>query len=251
MSLQALALALRGESARAVSLMHEAIALGETLGHAVSLAQPLTQLPWVLQINGDADAALVESEPALLLENEVVHPQFFGIAHAIRGWALSALGRDEEGVAELERALADELGASDIWAALIASLLAEIHLRQGRHAAAREVLDQMRSLTESKPPCLFEPEFLRVEAQWLTRAGHEDEARRLLLEAISLAEHHGSLALAMRAALALARTPAAEHQADVTALATLCGRLPPENDTDYGREAQSLIAASATGWVPS
>ena len=65
MTLQALAFALRGESVRAVTQMHEAVALGETLGHALSLSQPLTQLPWVLQINGDARAALLESERAL------------------------------------------------------------------------------------------------------------------------------------------------------------------------------------------
>jgi hypothetical protein len=246
MSLQALAYALRGESVKAVGLMHGAIALGETLGHAVSLAQPLTQFPWALQINGDAAAALIESERALLLEDQVAHPQFFGIAHAMRGWALSSLGRDEEGVAELERGLADELGASDIWAAMIAALLAETHVRQARQTPARDVLDRMRSLTESKPAGLFEPEFLRVEAHWLARAGRGDEARPLLLEAISTAEHHGSLALAIRAALALAGTPSTDHQADLTLLDELCNRLPSENATDYAREAQSLLAASRT-----
>ncbi len=249
MSLQALAFAWRGESVRAVSQLREAIALSESLGHAVSLAQPLTQLPWALQINGDAPAALIESERALLLEDEVVQPQFFGIAHAMRGWALSCLGRDEEGVAELERALADELGASDIWAAMIATLLAEVHIRQGRDARGRELLDHMRSLTESKPPCLFEPEFLRVEAQWLARAGQEEQARRLLLEAVATAQQHGSLALAIRAALALARGPSTEHQADLTLLRTLCGRLPRDNFTDYRRDAQSLMAASTTAPV--
>ncbi len=132
LALQALAFALRGESARAVTQMHEAIALSEALGHAATLAQPLTQLPWALQINGDAEATLLASDRALALEDEVVHPQFFGIAHAMRGWALSRMGRDEEGVAELERALADELQASNIWAAMIGALLAEVHLRHGR-----------------------------------------------------------------------------------------------------------------------
>jgi class 3 adenylate cyclase/tetratricopeptide (TPR) repeat protein len=244
MTLQAAALAFRGESVRAVALVHEAVALGETLGHALTLSQPLTQLPWVLQINGDARAVLLESERALALEHEVAHPFFFGIVHAMRGWALSRLGRHDEGVAELERALADELRASDIWAALIAALLAEVHLGQRRDATARDALDQMRSLTESKPTCLFEPEFLRVEAQWLAGAGQGDEARRLLLLAVATAQEHGSLALAVRAALALARTPSADHRADLTLLSELCDRLPPENDTDYGREAQSLVGAS-------
>jgi hypothetical protein len=54
------------------------------------------------------------------------------------------------------------------------------------------------------------------------------------------------LALAIRAALALAGTPSTDHQADLTLLDELCSRLPSENATDYAREAQSLIAASRT-----
>jgi class 3 adenylate cyclase len=241
LALQALALALQGESVKALAQMHEAIALGKTLGHAVSLAQPLTQLPWVFQINGDAQAALLESERALAFESEVVHPQFFGIARAMRGWALTCTGREEEGVAELERALAVELVASEVWAALIAALLSEVHMRHGRSEAARDLLDQMRSLTASKPTCVFEPEFLRVEAQWLSFTGQENEARRVLLQAIATAQEHGSLALAVRAALALARTPSAQNGADLKLLGELCERLPPENDTEYRWEAQTLV----------
>jgi tetratricopeptide (TPR) repeat protein len=246
MALQAVAFALRGESVRAVAQMHAAVALGEALGHAVSLSQPLTQLPWVLQINGDPRAVLVESERALALEDAVANPFFFGIAHAMRGWALSLVGQHDEGLAELERALAAELRASAIWAAMIAALLAEVHLREGRDERARDWLDEMRSLAKSKPLCLFEPEFLRIEAQWHTRAGQIDVARSLLLQAIATAEENGSLALAVRAALALARTPSADHAADLKRLSELCDRLPPENDTDYRSEAQSTTGAAST-----
>jgi DNA-binding SARP family transcriptional activator len=248
LALQALAFALRGESVRAVTQMHDAIALSERLGHAATLAQPLTQLPWALQINGDADATLLESERALALEDEVAHPQFFGIAHAMRGWALSHLGRDEEGIVELERAFADELRASHIWAAMIGPLLAEVHLRHGRRDVARDLLDQTRALTESMPTYVYEPELLRVEAEWLRLDRREEDARRLLLQAISTARKHGSLALEVRSALALARSPAAERDTDVTLLTGLCERLPPENDTDYRREARAVLAG---GVAPS
>jgi DNA-binding SARP family transcriptional activator len=241
LALQGLAFAMRGESMRAVTQMHDAIALSERLGHAATLAQPLTQLPWALQINGDADETLLASERALNLEDEVAHPQFFGIAHAMRGWALSRVGREEEGVAELERAFADELRASHIWAGMIGALLAEVHLRHGRREVARDLLDQTRSLTASMPTHLYEPELMRVEAEWLRLDGGEDDARRLLLQAISTAQKHGSLALAFRSALVLARSPSAERDADLTLLGNLCGRLPPENDTDYGREARALL----------
>lgn len=250
LSLQALGYAFRGESVRAVTQMREAIALGETLGHAVSLAQPLTQLPWALQINGDADAALVESERALVLEGGVVHPQFFGIAHAMHGWALSRMGHEEEGIAELERALADELPASHIWAVMIETLLAEIHIRRGRREAVRDLLHETRSLTESMSSCFFEPELLRVEAKWFALEGREDEARQLILRAIATAREHGSWAFAVRAAVALAHTPSAEHGADVKVLSELRDHLPPENDTDYGREAKALLGQLATTTTP-
>jgi DNA-binding SARP family transcriptional activator len=69
LALQALAFALRGESVRAVTQMREALSLGEALGHAATLAQPLTQLPWALQINGDTETTLRESERALCLRD--------------------------------------------------------------------------------------------------------------------------------------------------------------------------------------
>jgi len=250
LALQALAFALRGESVRAVTQMHEAIALSETLGHSATLAQPLTQLPWALQINGDADAALLASERALSLEDEIVHPQFFGIARAMRGWALSCLGQHEEGVAELERALADELRASDIWAAMVGTVLAEAHLRDGRRKAARGVLDRVLSLTKSMPTYFYEPELLRVEAEWLRLAGQEGDARRILLRSIETARQHGSHALAIRSALALARRPSAEHKADLRLLGDLCDRLPAENDTDYGREARALLGRGVATAMP-
>jgi DNA-binding SARP family transcriptional activator len=241
LALQALAFALRGESLRAVTQMREAISLSANLGHAATLAQPLTQLPWALQINGDAEAALVESEQALTLEAEVVHPQFFGIAHAMRGWALARMGRSEEGVAELERALADERQSSDIWAAMIGALLAEAHLRQGRLTAARHILDDMLSLTQAMPSYVFEPELLRFEAEWLRATGREDDARGVLLRAISTAREHGSWALAVRCALTLARLPSAARESDLRLLGELCERLPPDNATDYAHEARTLL----------
>jgi ATP/maltotriose-dependent transcriptional regulator MalT len=250
LALEGLAFALRGESVRAVTQMHEAITLGESLGHAATLAQPLTQLPWALQINGDVEATLLASERALGLEDEVRHPQFFGIGRAMRGWALSCLGRDGEGVAELDRALADELRASDIWAAMVGTLLAEAHLRNGRRKAARDVLDHMLSLTQSMPAYFYEPELLRVEAEWRRLAGQEADARRLLLQSIETARQHGSWALAVRAALALVRPRSAGREADLRLLGDLCERLPADNDTDSGREARAVLGRGVATTVP-
>ena len=105
--------------------MYRAVELSEAVGHAVSRAEPLSYLPWIFQINGNVDAAFSAAERALALESEVVHPVFFGIAHAMHGWALSQMGRHAEAIEELERALADQRRVvNHINAVIIGAILA-------------------------------------------------------------------------------------------------------------------------------
>jgi hypothetical protein len=160
------------------------------------------------------------------------------------------MGRNKEGVAELEKALADEVQSSNIWAAMIGALLAEAHLRQGRPRAARHALDDTHALTRAMPSYVFEPELLRIEAEWLRVTGREDDARRLLLRAISIAGEHGSWALAIRSGLALALPRSAARATDLKLIADLCERLPPDNATDYGREAKVLLTEGSAATRP-
>jgi DNA-binding SARP family transcriptional activator/tetratricopeptide (TPR) repeat protein len=251
LSHQAVALALGGQSVTAVEQMRKAVELSEAVGHAVSRAEPLSYLPWIFQINGDVDAAVIAADRALALEGEVVHPVFFGIAHAMRGWALTRMGRHTEGIEELQKALADQVHvANHINAVIIGAILAEAHLRHERPDAARSLIDQIRPLAESMHTCTFEPELLRVEAEWLRRAGREADARRLLLQATETAQEQGSWALAVRAAVDLTRTSSAKREADLRLLGDLFDRLPAENDTDYARNAKALLPRFGTATVP-
>jgi DNA-binding SARP family transcriptional activator len=239
---QAIALALRGDAAAAAERIHQAIKLSDVLGHAVSRAEPIAYRPWVFQINGQVDAAAVAAERALALEGEVVHPVFFGIAHAMNAWALSRTGRHAEAIEELETALADQMRiANHINAVIIGAILAEAHIRAEMGHAARVLIDRLRPLASSMQRCTFEPELLRVDAECRRLAGHEQEARRLLRAAIDQAEKHGSWALAIRAAVQLARISSAEPGRELDRLAELSDRLPPQNDTEYAREARLLL----------
>jgi hypothetical protein len=96
------------------------------------------------------------------------------------------------------------------------------------------------------PSYVFEPELLRIEAEWLCIGGREDDARRLLLRAISTAREHGSWALAIRSALALTRPRSAVRVGDLKLLCDLCERLPSDNATDYGREARARLGEGRT-----
>ena len=81
---------------------------------------------------------------------------------------------------------------------MIQSMLAEIHLRQGRPEAAGALLDQLRSLRASMPAYHYEPELLRAEAEWLPLAGRQADTRKLLLKSSGTARQHSSWALAIR-----------------------------------------------------
>jgi class 3 adenylate cyclase/tetratricopeptide (TPR) repeat protein len=252
LTFRAVGVALRGESVSAVAQLREAIGLSETLGHPISRVHPLSWLPLVLYINGDVDGVLLESERALAAAGELAYPVLFGIVRAMRVWALSCRGRYEGGTAELEEALAEDLHmANNTLAVVIGTILAEVHLREGRREAARAVLDDARALTNSMRTYFYESELLRVEAQWLNFAGRNAEARQVLLRAIRRAQAQGSLALAVRAAVELARSPSAEHENDLQLLADLCQRLPPEDDTVYGREAKALLGQSFSTRFPT
>jgi DNA-binding SARP family transcriptional activator/tetratricopeptide (TPR) repeat protein len=247
LTFRAVATALRGESVSAVAQLREAIDLSETLGHPISRVHPLSWLTVVLHINGDVDGVLVESERALAATGELVYPMLSGMVRAMRVWAVSYRARYEEGIAELEGALADQLNmANNTIAVLIGTVLAEVHLRLGRREAARAVLDDARALADSMRTYFYESELLRVEAEWFRLEGSEADARRLFLRAIETAREHGSWALAVRAAVQLVRTSEVERDADLKLLVDLCDRLPPENDTEYRREANDVLARTFT-----
>jgi hypothetical protein len=148
----------------------------------------------------------------------------------------------QEGVAELEGVLSGHLRmASYVTAVLFGAPPRGAHLRCGRCDSARAVIDKMRPLAESMRTYVFEPELLRVEAGGLRDGGREADARRLLLRATEKARSQGSWALAVRAAVSLAGKASVDHGADLELLSDLCSHLPPDNDTDYGREANALL----------
>jgi hypothetical protein len=245
-ALGALALALRGDSVRALEQVREAVALSEALGHTATRPLPLAFFPWVHQVNGDLDGALLESQRALALQDEVVHPMFFGIARGVHGWAVACQAGGEEGILELESALAQELRmAANVFAAMIGALLAEAHLQHRRLEPARAVLAEMNSLVQAMGTYFYEPELLRMEAAWLRVAGDEADARRLLHRAIATAREHGSWSFAVRAAAELARTPSTQHEADLMVLDEACEHLAADNDTNYNREARTLLGRSS------
>ena len=242
LAVKGLAVALQGESKRAVRAAREAVQLSEMLGHSFTRAHARSIESRVLYLAGRAEDSLREAERALNLEAEVDAPHFFGLARAVRGWALSSLGRYDEGVAELEAALVSLVaGASYPFAAMTSAFLAEAHVLHGRRDPARAAVEQMLSFSNLIGLYAWTPELLRVRAEWLVLERRAVEAQSALLQAVDIARGQGSWVMALRAAVALARIPSAESDSNLQLLAEVVNRVPAECGAPEIHEARSLL----------
>ena len=107
---------------------------------------------------------------------------------------------DAAGIRLLKQAIKDYLAAgSAIRAPIFMGMLAEAQARLGRIGdAARTIEDALaRAAVQGERWCL--PELLRIEAAIRVRQGQTDNAEKLLLAAIELAEEIGAEALVSRA----------------------------------------------------
>jgi tetratricopeptide (TPR) repeat protein len=251
LAVKGLALAVRGESTKAARAAREAVQLSEALGHSFTRAHARSLQSRVFQLSGDVEVALREAERALSLEAEVDAPHFFAVARAIRGWALSSLGRYGEGVAELEAALAKQgAAASDGFAAMTSTFLAEAHLRHRRRDRARPAVHQMVSRSNAIGRYVYTPEILRVEGEWLVLERRTDEAQRMLRQAVDTAREQGACVMALRAAVALARIPSGERASNLQQLAEVVNCVPAECRSRELHEARALLGQPVAGATP-
>ena len=148
LALQALAFALRGDSLRAVTQMHEAIALSERPrargdsraaadATAVGSSDQRRRSRHVARIGAGAGARGRGRPPAVLRYR----------ARDARLGALAPRAATKRASPSSRERFADELRASHIWAAMIGAILVEVHLRHGRPA----------SLEHCSPKCRRSP----------------------------------------------------------------------------------------------
>jgi serine/threonine protein kinase/tetratricopeptide (TPR) repeat protein len=139
---------------------------------------------WHGEVHGQVEAALSVYQKAIDIDPTQ------SLAYRYQAWALESLGRRQEAVAAFERAVAL---APDYPAAL--SDLAEMRVRQGRTAEARQILEHVRSLAQTR----YVPSFViariyfalgdRQQAlEWLV-AAREERSPRLGWYVIADGEH--------------------------------------------------------------
>jgi DNA-binding winged helix-turn-helix (wHTH) protein/predicted ATPase len=239
-----------GDPDRAVALAAEAVAHTLALEHPLSVAQAMLFSAWVRQARREPGECLRDAEAALAYSATYELPFWMPNALQVRGWALVELGRADEGMAEWRRGI-------ELWSRVrgaagrtaYEATLAEAHLRAGRLADARGVLDRCKALIETSRERYFEADIHRIDAALVlaeaggiarASAATKRKAEALLRRALGVATGQGARAFELRAATALAYLRPGDPSR--TRLAAVIGRFPAGSDGPDLQEARGVLA---------
>jgi predicted ATPase/class 3 adenylate cyclase len=194
-------------------LNEEAVALAERLNHPYSLAAALDFSAWVDQLCGDSLAALKHAEKsiAISMKHDFVFWLLTGMI--LRGWALTASNRVEEGMAQMLQALAgyEQTGAGILRPYYLA-LLADVYRGAGKQAAAIQKLDAAEAAVQANDERWWEAELYRLKGELTlmqasqgARSDSEEVAEGYFDKARRVASNQGAKSLELRAATSLGR----------------------------------------------
>lgn len=244
LSYSALVLWFQGHADRALVEAEHSIAIGRALGHPPSLAFALSYAAILHQLRRDPARALPVVEELIALTEEEDVPLWFSLGRIVRGWAWSAEGRGDDGVAELRAGLHGwEATGADLARPHYVGLLAEALGVIGEVDEGLELLTTAGALIERTGQRAFEPERWRLEGELLQAAGR-DGAVECYRRALRIARRLGAPALALRAAMSLSRCPlsTSERRRVYRALGEVRSSLNEGADTRDLLEADELLA---------
>ncbi len=241
----AVSLWMTGHIQPARATLRASLAAAETSGSLFTL----TAATWfaclleVLSRNGGPALELAERVVALSGEQGFVY--WNALARALRGWARIEHGQDDEGIEDLECAIAEYRAAgARTFSTYMLAFLAGAHLRHRRFAEGLLVVDEALSVAAATRDRGYYPELWRLKGELLQAAagsgtrgrprrggraaaaatGEGSSAEQCLRRAVEAARAAGAKSLELRAATSLARAEQASGKAKAgAALADICG----------------------------
>jgi tetratricopeptide (TPR) repeat protein len=199
------ALWLLGRPEQAMRVAHQTLRDGEELRHPVSLAISLVWISPVFLWSGDhVTAGAIIDRLVAFAEQHSLGP-YVHVGHALRGELQVKRGEATAGLELLRRSQAalhkHQHGILDT---VFATAQTEALEQLGRRDEAIAEIDRALAIVERKGDSFDAAEMLRVKAS-LIAAAAPDDAESHHLRAIAVARRHGALGWELRAATSLAR----------------------------------------------
>jgi adenylate cyclase len=201
-------LASMGRVTEAAKLAEDGLRHAREARHLFSLSLALTVKPRTHYFLQEPESVLAHAEEAIALSEEHGFAEWMPWGRFHRGLAWTALGRLEEGVAEMEQGIAgfDRLGGVP-WQRFSIALLAHGHARLGRHIEALNTIDKALEHVERSREFDGVPEMLRLKGEILLM-GHKPSvpaAEQCFRAALEMARTQQAKWWELRAATSLTR----------------------------------------------
>jgi serine/threonine protein kinase/type II secretory pathway predicted ATPase ExeA len=224
--------------------------------HLYSLAYAQTRVAWLHQCRREEKPTQKWAEAAITLATERGFPLFLAMGTILRGWALAAQGKCEEGIEQLHTGLAAcrKMGVAMDHPYFLA-LLAEAYHLNGEPEKGLNALAEALAAVRSSRAFFYEADLYRLKGELLRKAeqGRGNVSPGLLdappeacfLKAVEIARQQGSKLLELRAAVSLSRLWREQGKAAEARqiLVEIYGWFTEGYDTADLQEARSLIEA--------
>jgi predicted ATPase len=160
----ALALWYLGYPAQALDKIYQALRTAQELAHPFGLAFALFWTAFLHQARGEVQSVQEQTEALMVLTQEHEIPQFSAMGAILHGWALTEQGHEEEGIAQLQRSLADlRATRQELGRPYFLALLAEAYSKRGRGEEGLAVLTEALEITRNTGECMHQAELYRLK----------------------------------------------------------------------------------------
>jgi class 3 adenylate cyclase/predicted ATPase len=237
---------LRGRPDAARRCVERAVSLANELGDAMSAAFALYVKALVHRMMLEPKLALEIAGAAINTAEDVGFLYVLRHARVVKGWALTELGRAEEGVGQI-REETDALSANreELWLTLSLATLADACLRAGRIEHGLKAIGDALELVRRSGECFWEAEINRLRGELLLGQSPSDPAlaRASVEHAIKKARQQGAKSLELRATTSLARMLKSTDRRDEARamLAEIYNWFTEGFDTADLKEAKALL----------
>lgn len=198
------------------------------------------------RLRREEEAAREVADACIALSGEHGFPQWLGMARIYGGSALAALGRVEEGLAEIREGLGAYLATgAGAERPTFFTLLAEVHWRRGAWQDGLAAISEALDIIADNGECAYEAELHRIRGELLLgRSPREQgEAEASFHRAREIARSQSARAWELRAATSLARLwqRQGKHEGALSLLSEVYAWFTEGFDTADLKEAKVLL----------
>jgi predicted ATPase len=195
-----------GYPERALQRSHELVALSNALSHPYSLAASLFWATHLYLLRRETDEALGQLEVLMDLAAEQAFTFVSALGLVIRGWALTTVGRIEEGIRTMRQGIASTRDAGSRIPYQLA-LLAEAYIKVGDSEEGLRLVEEALAWSDKTGERHWDVEIHRIKGELLLTQSlnNQAEAVTCFQQAMTIAQSQSAKSWELRASTSLAR----------------------------------------------